>query len=353
MDEPVGNTTEIRVLESTGAVEGEKKRSWKLQVTHNGSILPEKDLEDPFKHDQYRDIFKFWVDDSFHGQFKDESILRENRLQEARDQIPEYAKCLIAKLGLEDLLGGDAKQNILIIEEQSSADEIQSIGMATAQEQRIAKQPTLDAPMQEKLNIAIDENSVHNLVWELLENLDYWKVKPERVTITRVICKSTTPSSTPQQSGLPNDRPIRILLVIGRDLTVIQQNLKYKEDVAAGLIQHPLMQVIQHLNEIGHKRQIELEILRPATFRDLKIFLGLEDPDSANPTGIEALGKPKKSLQQKKPEAHRTLADSKEKYDIIHLDMHGSMEPKKLVSHFTNFTSICCANVYSVLVACR
>jgi hypothetical protein len=261
-------TTEVRLLGAKDT--GTHKKSWRVQVTHRedgGETIagPPIDLEDPFTSEQYSKVFKFFVDDSFNYKKYPRSDTKfKRKLFNAEIDILGYRKALIRDLGLDRAEYGQTERNILVVEELETANE---------------------------------DKSFHTLVWELLESPSYWTSAPTRVNITRIVCPKAIEESEDARKGLSRGKPIRILLVIGRSL--VKNQGKFKERVDPGMIQQPLMQIIQHLDEIGHHRRVQLEILRPSTFEELRKYLGV---------GTDG---------------------PKEYFDIIHLDMHGEMMAAK------------------------
>jgi hypothetical protein len=272
-------TTEIRLARVNSLKEG--KRTWTIQVTHNrqktGTAL-ETSLEDPLKANEYSDTFRFYADHSFEPE-KYNILQEENRtsLDRVENQdIPTYCVELLKTRHLDDPQHESKNRNILIIEE---------------------------------LNVNEDDDmSLHNLVWELLERKEYWRAsKPERVSVTRILCpRECIHEGRASDKGLPDDRPVRILLVIARKLKkkyMSDVDWKYTELVQPSLVQHSIMQTIRHLEKVGHRRKVQLDILRPATFNELQDYLRSdgEDADAA-----------------------------REEFDIIHLDMHGHNMPEHL-----------------------
>jgi hypothetical protein len=186
-----------------------------------------------------------------------------NLLEQAQRRIPKYAQKLIQKRLKLDNPANHDRDLIFMVEESRSQEPEVSV-------------------------------SFHAILWELLADVTHWDsaARPKSVSIIRVI--------RPQRSSVPfqplercfqQGAPIRVLLVIGRNMKT--NDIEWKENVAAGLIQQPLMQVVQHLDEIGHNRRVELEILRPSTLDQLTTFLAAADDHY---------------------------------FDIIHLDMHGKMK---------------------------
>jgi hypothetical protein len=275
---PDTGITKIRLAKVNELQDG--KRAWEVEVSHNDGEGSSVSLLDPLEAKDYTDCFKFFADESFepgkHGRSKS---INEQMLKKAGQNIPDYGAQLLGALGLDRSTYRERKRDILVIEDSSLHKD--------------------------------DERSLHNLVWELLEDPIHWKqTNPSRISVTRVITPSGPDSgkeSTAKQLGqlVPNTthQPIRMLLVIGRSLAkkaVSETDWKYeKEKISPSLIQHSIMQTMRHLEDIGHPQKVNLEILRPATFSELQRYLGI---DTAQP----------------------------EQFDIIHLDMHGEMMPSLL-----------------------
>ncbi|KAF2741043.1 hypothetical protein EJ04DRAFT_558416 [Polyplosphaeria fusca] len=278
-----------------------QRRVWEIEVTHNGEkIHPNNDMSllDPFMTHQYSTCFKFLADDSFQPyRYNRSENQNQQMVQIAKTNMPTYGTSLLEALGLDrPTLRRLKKHDILVVED-------------------------LDTNCN-------DNDSLHNIVWELLEDPRYWlSTSQERVTVTRIIRPPGSPRlpagtdwrelkelrssssissilNTPDYSpitGLHEHRPLRMLLVIGRCLRhdrTTQTNFEYAERITPGIIQKTIMQTVKHLNHLGHTRKVQLEILRPGTFRDLKAYLGI---DPVNPN------------------------TPKHTFDIIHLDMHGVM----------------------------
>ncbi|TAQ89958.1 hypothetical protein B7494_g1693 [Chlorociboria aeruginascens] len=86
-------------------------------------------------------------------------------------------------------------------------------------------------------------------------------ITPERVNVTGVICPPERLVVPDRTISLQNANLIRTLLVVGQDVcsnSATKEFCKYKEMVSPALIQQSLMQVIQHLEEIGHPRKVML-----------------------------------------------------------------------------------------------
>lgn len=167
-----------------------------------------------------------------------------------------------------------------------------------------------------------DEKSLHNPVWELLEDTSHWvNTKPDRVNITRIICSpgcrfeerssSEDLDALNSSAGLGTGKSVRILLVIARNLKHPEKTQThtfwnyYEEEITPSIIQHSIMQVIEHLREIGHQRKIQLDILRPGSLEEIKEYLGVDSKNCS-------------------------VAKREEFFDIIHLDMHGEMKGNPL-----------------------
>jgi hypothetical protein len=240
-------------------------------------LIHEGPLLDRFIAKEYENYFKFFADDSFATPKDERTPQMEEQIKQARLKIQKYGDDLLDQLRLDSdhPLRRHKNLNIRIIEEHN-------------------------------INVS-DEKSIHNLVWELLEHPDCWKRrKPDRVIVTRIICppiRHSLPGSSmaTMSMGLRDEKLTRILLIIGRDLSkehFNDTNWKYREKAPPSLIQLPLMQVMHHLEEIGCKRKVQLDILRPATFSELTSYLGVNTND------------PNAVVQN---------------FDIIHVDMHSEM----------------------------
>ena len=279
-------TTEIHLEEVKDVKDG--KRVWEVKVVHDkGGSTKRIQISDPFKPEQYSRCFKYFVDDSFQCPPHKRSSEEKRRLEEVETEIAKYGNDLLRMLDLDNPTYRKKRRNILIVERNDESDD--------------------------------DETSLHNLVWELLEDLSYWSLTcPDHVSVTRIIHPqaqqpSTEDSDEERHTDSGHHGPIRILLVIGRKLEHEQlgKNWVYKENVSAGVIQRSIMQVIRHLEDLGHPRKIQLDILRPATFNELKTYIGMDTSDCEAP---------------------------KERFDIIHLDMHGEMRRSPETSVFYSHT---------------
>ncbi|KAF2107280.1 hypothetical protein BDV96DRAFT_589453 [Lophiotrema nucula] len=267
--------TRVRLTQVKSPENG--RRAWDVEISHNDSPVKNISLVDPIEARQYYDYFKFFADDSFEPTKHNRSSAdNEAMLKLVEQVIPKYSNHLLRMLDLDSPAYREKKRDILVIE---------------------------DYDLHNK-----DEESLHNLVWELLEDPIRWnQTNPTRISVTRVIAPSENDSEhdkrttiTPElgiYSGDNTNDPLRMLLVIGRSLMkepVSQSDWVYKkEKVSPSLIQHSVMQTMRHLKDIGHHRKVQLKILRPATFVELNTYLGI-DP---------------------------------EQFDIVHLDMHGEMRP--------------------------
>ena len=262
-DRDNADVTTIRLVRVKELHDG--RRAWDVVIAHKGKPIHDGHdvpLLDPFESSQYSECFKFFADDSFSPPTGRSKVEHERMLDTARLMIETYSVGLLDKLKLHDPAQGGKTRNILVIEDDS-------------------------------INVH-DEKSLHNIVWELLENPDYWSTpKPCRIKITRIICATGRMPGPKLIKGLQMCKPVRILLVIGRSLE--KKDGQYTESNNPGLVQHSIMQVMRHLEELGHQRRIQLDILRPATFKELKLYLAVGTEDS-------------------------------EIFDIIHLDMHGEMK---------------------------
>ncbi|KAF1911407.1 hypothetical protein BDU57DRAFT_524522 [Ampelomyces quisqualis] len=265
--QPPGTTT-IRLSRVENYIEG--KRAWEVKITHNNKTTKPLTLFDPFVSHQYTECFKFIADDSHEvPESKDKIRIHKQKIDKAQAQMRSYATELIKRLKLGRLSGEEKQRNIVIVERLEEARE--------------------------------DDKSLHNLVWELLEDVEFWefeKVEDKvdwNINVTRVI--ETSRGGLPDTDfRLPADRPLRMLLVTGR--SVVKKSLKYREKIDSDLIQRSVMQVMRHLEDIGHYRTVQLDILRPASLAELSEYLMLA------------------------PEAP---GGSSHYFDIVHLDMHGTM----------------------------
>lgn len=288
------DTTTTRIQLLRPAERQGQKRSWTIRISH-GDITGDLELLDPFEAQQYSEYFKYYADDSFRQQ---ETLEVEQQqeitklVENAKAKILGYAAQLLTDLKLDAAQFESKRRDILVIENCGVA----SIG-------------------GEQDGEVEDTISIHNIVWELLESPEHWTTtKPTRITVTRVICQGhiqdvsqpTVPDllepGPVEMTEIFRDREtVRVLLVTARDLTKKNATLtswQYEEITRPGVIQHSITQVKKHLEDIGHHRKIELEILRPATFAALREYLDLRT----------------KSLS------------GRQLFDIIHLDMHGLMK---------------------------
>jgi hypothetical protein len=276
--------TKIRLVNRKDRKNG--KRDWDIEVSHNREIIHEcRSLQDKIKPEEYSDIFEFAATKSLIIKEKDKTEDHENLVKAAKDKIHEYGKDLVNKAGVDDQAQDQKIRSIFIVEEIDKNDN--------------------------------DEESLHNPVWEQLENLEYWQhTKPDLVNVTRTFrhsedqeeeesSESETVDSEPDQTTqLAPEDPVRILLATGRHLyhydekgnpydEQAEEGTSYRyEDITPGIIQCSIRQVIRHLKEIGFNRQVRLDIVRPGTFDKFKSYLE-ED-------GVM--------------------------YDLIHLDMHAEMK---------------------------
>jgi hypothetical protein len=264
---PAPSLTKIRLGEVQDIERA--KRAWAIIITNNGKQIhdePHLALHDPFLAGQYSEFFKFLVDDSFKHPDDDP------RLTLANERIRCYATELLRTLQLDNTENEEKQRNIVIVEEfQKNSD---------------------------------DTKSLHNAVWEVLEDVNHWEeTKPEWVNVTRAICPpGETIGETGQDmekvlEGISINKPIHMLLVIGRSL--VKRGRQYEDEVEPHLVQRSIMQVMRHLEHVGHCRNIQLDILRPSTFDELKEYLDCSDSTSSG----------------------------RKQFDIIHLDMHGVMLP--------------------------
>jgi hypothetical protein len=285
-------TTEIHLL-SVNRPQN-RQRDWDVLVIHDGEVGKEDgSLLDPFTGPQYSRNFKFFADGSF-GTPEDRRTQEfKNRIINAGREIGTYGGQLLEQLNLDRNQDSVKVRNVTIVEDST-------------------------------INNRDDDTSLHNPVWEILERTEFWSQSaPERVNVRRVLLdggrerelgskNSDTgviqplEQADPPAAAMPQalvDAPFRILLLIGRNIVDKTESSfwKYEEMVEPDVIQRSLIQAIYHLKEIGHDPGVELEILRPATFDELKRYLGF---DAANPNS------------------------PKEQFDIIHVDMHGEMLPK-------------------------
>jgi hypothetical protein len=234
------------------------KRIWAVEMKRGNDPPNPMKFQDIWPRKDY-ELFRHYVDQSFapqlHKLTEQES---QEKLKRALSRIPRYTQKLRKRL-------------------QHYCAEVQGREIIFMIEER---------------GLPAVTDTFHSMVWELLEHHSGWDDtnKPARVTVIRVICRGDNSGTIQQLSTcFPPQDPIRILLVIGRDLSKF--DTEWKEDISPGLIQRPIMQAIQHLEEIGHSRQIELDILRASTLAELDTFLD--------------------------------RAPKPDYYNLIHLDMHG------------------------------
>lgn len=120
--------------------------------------------------------------------------------------------------------------------------------------------------------------SVHSLLWELLEqnqNVD--------IQVTRWITGADSPGRLPTGLGA-SDKPIRILLVIARDLKV-----KRGQHIDPNSVAYDTLYAI--VNYLGRNGRLSVDIVRPGTFSEL--------------------------INHLKCRAH---------YDLVHIDVHGDVK---------------------------
>lgn len=274
-DPPIDNSNTATVIIKLLRVQDDRegKRAWDIEIKYNGKKIhdePQLELFDRFVAQDYDNYFKFFADDSIDPSQRSPEL--KQQIWTAEEKIKKYGDDLLCQLKLDSEHPERRHKNLnmLIVEEREINDN--------------------------------DQKSLHNIVWELLEHPQCWKNRRiNRVNITRIICPRTRPLRSNSNTELHDDgKPVRILLITGRSLEkkhFNKTNWKYTEKVRPSLIQHPLMQVMQHLDDIGCKRKVQLDILRPATFGELTSYLGVDQNDPA----------------------------VMQNFDIIHVDLHGEM----------------------------
>lgn len=277
-------TTEIRLKRLHDRKDG--RRHWDIEVINNGVTIHDcVSFEDEMKPEEYSDVFDFAATKSLITAEEDRPADYQDQVDAAKAKINRNGLYLVNKAMVDDpkLAEDDVDRIIFIVEEVEKNHD--------------------------------DKESLHNAVWEQLENLAYWKItKPRLVNVTRTLRLSEDSDDgnfsddDSQKTAInyvarelaPGD-PVRILLVTGRHLYHYDESGKlYDEqevtsyrydDISPGIIESSIRQVIRHLKEVGFHRKISLDIVRPGTFDTFKSYL--EDGGVA--------------------------------YDLIHLDMHAEM----------------------------
>jgi hypothetical protein len=152
----------------------------------------------------------------------------------------------------------------------------------------------------------IDSNfNLHQLLWETLEPSRLWSqnLSPSEpsidVMVKRIVTASPCEEYPFEKKTFTKDAPLRVLLVIARNLHKNKENQYGYTDIKANLAQIHLLRVQEDLRPLLLSHKIQLEILRPGSFEALVRLLG---PD----------GKPKGY------------------YHLVHFDLHGLVtgEPK-------------------------
>ncbi|KAL6709179.1 hypothetical protein ACN47E_001995 [Coniothyrium glycines] len=242
----------------------EGRRSWAVKITHNGHAAKIGDIKirDPLRAEDYPKTFRYAADGSY------EHRANDRRLIEAQDAIRRYAAKLLSDLGLDEKDHGGKPRNIVVIERTSND------------------------------KICDDSKSLHNPVWEILEDVSHWKrAKPDWISVTRAICPQDDATPIPQELGseIGNNNSIRILLIVGRNLS--REGYAYQESVEPDLAQRPIMQVLRHLEHVGRRSNIHLDIIQPMDLQELEAYLNSLESDGHDD----------------------------DRFDIIHVDMHGVM----------------------------
>lgn len=148
-------------------------------------------------------------------------------------------------------------------------------------------------------------STIHQLLWELLEDSKIWSIPTASVHVERLIPSNDSPAATqlsnmnhtPFWASAPDTQTINILLVVARDLA---QGTSAYEDINPFLSSTILARIRDQLQASENSVRFRLDIVRPGTFAALESHLN------------QAKGRFGPGY-----------------YGIVHFDMHGSVKREK------------------------
>ncbi len=226
------------------------KKGWfvKVQINDN-KPFDVNSFYDPF-HKQDYENFRWYLEDSWR-----EKYIAGQEVDEVKRKLAE----------------GNVKEK-----EARALDEINRYGVELFKQLRLDEQSFTGRTREIFIHNSCSsdgeeaDGGVDALVWEQLGDPSLWSNPPECVSITRV--SKPSPFSGPATDHL--DKPFIVLLVVARNFRR-DRNLEYyaNTDASASLVQVPLMQISAQLRAIGKGYRMELEIIRPGSWEELKEHL--------------------------------------------------------------------------------
>jgi hypothetical protein len=215
-----------------------KEFCWTVNIFSDEKVLREDlSLHDPLKGEEKKDCQ--WYLEEYLGH----EPYSTTRARKAAALLEGYGKSLMHQLQLSDLIS-ESDQNLTV--------EIEDVSGSNS-----------------------GHNSVHQLSWELLEDGGLWKVPTLSVCVRRL-------SGIPGKPVLSRERmvswshcrrskqQINILLVIARDL---ERNSRATTDINPFIVSDLLAAVKSRLNSAKAPVDLNLEVVRPGTWKALKLHL--------------------------------------------------------------------------------
>ncbi|KAI0435550.1 hypothetical protein F4803DRAFT_545198 [Xylaria telfairii] len=281
-------TIDIYEIEpTTSRPEGE--RSCFVRVVVDGIL--ERDvlrIQDPFGEDD-KNLYDWYLEQYplplSQATTPDEVYLHDNeehemtsRADSVREKLENYGKQLHKSLMIQALPFIDTKHlHINIWEAQNHPERRQQFG-------------------------------IHQILWENLEQPHLWRstsIVSSRlhVTVRRIVLAPPSTGLPWESRGFTRESPLRVLLVIARNLKKTATN-KY-EDVKPHIAQIHLLSVQEDLVPLWTSHQVELHIARPGSYNALE---------------------------------ERLTAEKKGYFDLVHFDLHGDTidDPKNSYLLFAN-----------------
>lgn len=238
------DTIEIRSLEPSIRKDG--KDYWpKVEITFNGDERSKREicLRDPFSEEERGKWFKWYLEGSWKPDSGTSKLKHNENLMDAANQIKKYRDCLFEQLDLDSGLAHE-RRGIFICEENVGKPE---------------------------------GRSFHSISWELLEDLSLWThpPRPSRVGITHIYTRKKDVGENDHAPTGHTSGPFKLLLVIARSWR--QDRDRIWQDVWPHIVQLSLCRILEQLRMRGLPNKLEVEVVRPGTFRALEEHLSNDD----------------------------------------------------------------------------
>jgi hypothetical protein len=265
----VDSTTNLRITRVQDAQPADQNdTSWTVNVILNGEgVAQPMRISDPLTLEEHADC-RWYLE-----QFASQEPFNSEKATKVAGCIDQYAKVLLSQLNLDAVFQHSEPTNRSLLID------------------------ICDSPN----NNAIDELSIHNLYWELLEQPQLWKGRFAKVTVRRCIPTYDKDSSALKvQPDADGQFVLNVLLVIARNAKI---NPAVYQDAEPFVALNVLLGIQKTMERESNPLKIKLHIVRPGTYEAFKQHL--------------------ESTKRERGPGY---------YHLVHFDLHGRVAKRRMAN---------------------